>query len=221
MLCVVELFAYLDPLREAGFAVDFVPRVEGIDGSYEKEEALRDLEPVHRRAVEGLGYRWTRLWRAEQVHGVEIALIDSTSPGGIVPGVDGLITDRGDVLLGIYVADCGLIWVADPVTRAIALLHSGKKGTEGGILTRAIQTMGDSYGSKPEDLLVVLGPCIRPPHYEVDIAEEITRQAQLAGVVRFHDCGICTGAGVHDYYSYRVEKGRTGRMLGLLGQGSR
>ncbi len=34
---------------------------------------------------------------------------------------------------------------------------------------------------------------------------------------QFVDCGICTGEGVENYYSYRVEKGNTGRMLALLG----
>lgn len=217
----MELFTYLDPLREAGFAVDFVPRVDGIEGSYDKEEGLRALEPAHRQAVEGLGYRWPQLWRAEQVHGAEVSLIDSDGPGEIVPGVDGLMTNRADVLLGIYVADCGLIWLADPVTGAIALLHSGRKGTEGGILTRAIGELKEAYGCRPSDLIVMLGPCIRPPHYEVDIASQIARQAEEAGVKHFHDCGICTGAGVADYYSYRVEKGRTGRMIGLLGLGNR
>ncbi|GHC61493.1 hypothetical protein GCM10007100_31040 [Roseibacillus persicicus] len=219
MLCVVELFTYLDPLREAGFAVDFVPRVEGIVGSYDKEETLRELEPVHRQAVEGLGFQWSQLWRAEQVHGAEVFSIATDGPGRVVPAVDGLLTKRDDVLLGIYVADCGLIWIADPVTRAMALLHSGRKGTEGEILTHAVESLKREYGSRPEDLIVVLGPCIRPPHYEVDIATQIARQARAAGIKNFHDCGICTGANVADYYSYRLEKGCTGRMLGLLGQG--
>jgi copper oxidase (laccase) domain-containing protein len=31
-----------------------------------------------------------------------------------------------------------------------------------------------------------------------------------------HDSGRCTACGLTRYYSYRVEKGRTGRMLALL-----
>lgn len=213
----MELFSYLDPLREAGFAVAFVPRVQDVPVSYDKEEALAHLEPTHRGAVEDLGFTWSDLWRAEQVHGADIAVVPEGGVPELRPGVDGLMTRQPGVLLGIYVADCGLIWVVDRRLRAMALLHSGKKGTEQGILTRAIAQMGREYGSMPEDLMVVLGPCIRPPHYENDFAAEIASQARAAGVGSFSDCGICTGSDLEHYYSYRQEKGLTGRMLGLLG----
>jgi copper oxidase (laccase) domain-containing protein len=200
----VELFhssdSFLKPLQEAGFPVAFVPRIEGVAGSYDKEEGLQMLAPQHRKAVEGLpGYRWEQLWRAEQVHGDQIAAVggEGVSPE-MVAGVDGLMSHDPESLLGIYVADCGLLWLADQRTGAVSLLHSGRKGTEAGLL------------------LVVLGPCIRPPLYEVDIAKLLAEQAQEAGVGQFLDSGICTGAEVERYYSYRVEKGKTGRMLGLL-----
>ena len=61
-----------------------------------------------------------------------------------------------------------------------------------------------------------LSPCIRPPHYEVDFAAEIIRQARAAGVEQVHDSGRCTASDPARYYSYRAEKGRTGRMLALL-----
>lgn len=211
-----ELFSFLDPLRDAGFAVDFVARVPGIAGGYDKGASLAELEGAHREAVSGLGYQWPQLWRAEQVHGTEIKRIDEAGPGRFVPGVDGLMTDREDVLLGVYVADCGLIWLADTVTGAVALLHSGRKGTEEGILLRAIDAMTREFGTLPENLMVVLGPCIRPPHYEVPFAEDLARQAGESGVGQFIDCGICTGAEVERFYSYRMEKGATGRMLGLI-----
>lgn len=214
----MELFTFLDPLREAGFVADFVPRIAGVTGSYDKEAALAALEPYHREAVEQLGYRWDQLWRAEQVHGGEVKILEGGSQAAeVVPGVDGLMTESAADLLGIYVADCGLIWLADRESRAVSLLHSGRKGTEAEILSKAVSQMKASYGTKPEDLIVVLGPCIRPPLYEVDIASLIAEQARAAGVGDFYDSGICTGAEVECYYSYRVEKGSTGRMLGLLG----
>ena len=30
--------------------------------------------------------------------------------------------------------------------------------------------------------------------------------------------GVCTGENVKEFYSYRVERGKTGRMLALLGR---
>ncbi len=61
-----------------------------------------------------------------------------------------------------------------------------------------------------------LGPCIRPPWYETDFAAEIVRQLRAAGVGRVEDGGTCTAADPERYYSYRREKGQTGRMLALL-----
>lgn len=196
---------------------DFVPRVEGVAGSYDKEEGLVSLEPFHRQAVERLGFDWSQLWRAEQVHGGELGMVEvSSGSADTLKGVDGLISHLPSELLGIYVADCGLIWLADQRTGAVALLHSGRKGTEEGILPNAVAAMGKSFGSRPEDLIGVLGPCIRPPHYEVNISKMIALQASEVGLGQFHDCGICTGSEVSCHYSYRIEKGLTGRMLGLL-----
>ena len=72
------------------------------------------------------------------------------------------------------------------------------------------------FGSAPEDLIVQLGPCIRPPHYEIDFAADVLRQCRERGVSNVHDSGVCTACDLDRYYSYRAEKSRTGRMLALL-----
>jgi copper oxidase (laccase) domain-containing protein len=68
----------------------------------------------------------------------------------------------------------------------------------------------------PAKIIVQLSPCVRPPNYEVDFAARIVAQARAAGVTQVHDCGTCTGANPESYYSYRMERGKTGRMLALL-----
>src|SRR5262249_32307509 len=149
------------------------------------------------------------------VHGAGVAVVDRAISH--VPGVGGLVTADATGCLGIHVGDCGPGYVGDPVRRVLALLHSGRKGTELGITTVAISPMVERFGCDPAAMVVQLGPCIRPPNYEIDFAAEILRQARAAGVREVHDCGICTGANIERYYSYRVEKGRTGRMLALFG----
>jgi copper oxidase (laccase) domain-containing protein len=104
--------------------------------------------------------------------------------------------------------------------RAIGLAHSGKKGTELGIVPAMIARMQALYGTQPSQTLVQLSPCIRPPHYEIDFASEIVRQCHALGVVDVVDCGVCTAQDSDRYYSYRMAKGRTGRMLALLALGS-
>jgi hypothetical protein len=130
--------------------------------------------------------------------------------------VDGLVTNQPGIILSIYVADCGAIWLADRETGAIGLLHSGKKGTEGNIFAAGLQTLHENFGTRPENVVAVLSPCIRPPDYEVDFAQEIHTQAQQAGVGTFHDCRLNTAADLGRFYSYRRELGKTGRMLALI-----
>jgi purine-nucleoside/S-methyl-5'-thioadenosine phosphorylase / adenosine deaminase len=66
-------------------------------------------------------------------------------------------------------------------------------------------------------MILQLSPCIRPPHYEVDFASEIVSQCRALDVKGIHDSGVCTACDLNRYYSYRAEKGKTGRMLALLG----
>lgn len=212
---VVETFPALRALE--GVRHGFIGRIPGLDVTTEREEALRRLDAVHRNLRADLGFSASPFATAEQVHGNEIAVLDQPLTGNFcVAGADGLVTDQPGISLGIYVADCAAVYLVDPVRRCLGLVHSGKKGTELAIVRRAIETMCDRFGSRPGDLVVQLGPCIRPPHYEIDFAAEIVRQARAAGVTAVHDCDRCTASDLGRYYSYRIEKGRTGRMLALL-----
>ncbi|MGB8340645.1 MAG: polyphenol oxidase family protein [Chthoniobacterales bacterium] len=211
----VEFFPSLTELSVVRHG--FVGRVPGIDVATDRAEALSRLDVAHRALRAGLGFTADSFATAEQVHGAEVAVIDRPLSGErCFDGADALITNQVGVSLGIYVADCCATFLVDPVRRCLALVHSGRKGTELAIVARAIATMREHFGSLPRDLVVQLSPCIRPPHYEVDFAAEIVRQARAAGVEQVHDSGLCTACHLPRYYSYRAEKARTGRMLALL-----
>jgi copper oxidase (laccase) domain-containing protein len=214
---VKEASFFLTPLRESpGHRADFVERIPGVSLTTNKAETLARLQPHHDQAARRLGFSRTHL--AGQVHGKEVAVVTPDSPR-ITPGVDALVT-RDPLLLGIHVADCGALYLLDRVTGAIGLLHSGKKGTELNITAETIAAMHDHFGTRPTDLVAVLAPCIRPPHYEVDFAAKIKDQALAAGILpeNYHDCGLCTASDLNRFYSYRREKGKTGRLLALLGR---
>lgn len=201
----------------SGLQHAFIRRVPGIEVAADKAEALRRLDRVHRDVRRSLAVGDIPLVTAEQVHGRDVAIIDQQVNGDQRhDAVDGLITNQPGVVLGIYVADCGAVYIVDPVRRVIGLVHSGKKGTELGIVPHAIELMSQRFGSRPSDLIVQLSPCIRPPHYEIDFAADIVRRCRDLGVSQVHDSGICTACDVESYYSYRAEKSRTGRMFALL-----
>lgn len=199
------------------FVHGFTTRVAGIDVAHDKAEALARLDHVHRTVRNANGLGDLSFVTAEQVHGNRIGVLDEVPESDkCFAGCDGLITNQRGVCLGIYVADCCAVYLADPVRAAMGLVHSGKKGTELGVVANAVKSMTEHFGSRASDIIVQLSPCIRPPHYELDFAGEIARQCRDLGVRAVNDCGVCTACDLNRYYSYRVEKGRTGRMLAFL-----
>ncbi len=216
---MTEAFWFLHPIiSQPGFRSSWIPRLPDVDVLGDRDFALRNLAPHHDRIISGSFPAIKARHHAEQIHGSGIAVISEVSPKALQthPCVDGVMTNIPDQLLAIYVADCAAIYLADPVTRSIALLHSGKKGTELNILGKAVAEMTRSYGTKPGDLICVLSPCIRPPDYDVDFAATIRQQAAALGISNYHDSGDNTASDLNTHYSYRVEKGQTGRMLALL-----
>ncbi|MDR2462496.1 MAG: polyphenol oxidase family protein [Verrucomicrobiales bacterium] len=154
--------------------------------------------------------------QAEQVHGNLVARVTDADHQRVMDGADALVTDSARLTLAIRTADCGPVYFFDPERRAIGLAHSGRKGTALNITGATVSAMGGHFGTRARDLVVVLGPCIRPPHYEVDFAVTISEQARAAGVEKFYDCGLNTGADARRFYSYRMERGKTGRHYAFL-----
>jgi len=115
-------------------------------------EAVADVFP---------GTRFSYLYQehTQMVHRDEDGDVRGRIGDGLVAGGD------TDAVLGITVADCMPIFLWDPVTGARGILHSGWKGT--GIAAEAVRLMRRSYGTIPEDLLVMLGPCIGSCCYDV------------------------------------------------------
>lgn len=210
---MVESFPPLDSIP--GIRALFLGRVPGVDVVAERVEAMARLASRQRALLDQEGLSSFPLVTAEQIHGKEVAFLSSSSTIPI-PGADGLLTMERGITLGIHVADCAPVWIVARDGSAGALLHSGKKGTELGIVPEGIRALRDRAGILPRDQVVVIGPCIRPPCYEVDFAAEIRRQAASEGVGELHDDGICTACHPGHYYSYRREKGLTGRMLATL-----
>jgi len=212
----VEYFPALQAIKFCRHA--FIERIPGIDVSHDKAEALKRLDAVHREMRREIWMGDWPLLTAQQIHGDNIAIVDQpVASDKEFAGCDGIITSQKKIALGIHVADCCAVYIVDPKTPAIGLIHSGKKGTERAIVSNAIQQMRKHFGSDPAELIVQLSPCIRPPHYEIDFAAQIVEQCRAAGVNAIHDPGVCTACDVDRYYSYRAEKGKTGRMLALLG----
>jgi len=196
-------------------AARFIGRIPGMNVAVERSEAMARLALTHRHLLHTTGLGSFPLATAEQIHGKDVHVISNHADLS-AKGADGLVSTTRGITLGIYVADCAPVWVVAKDGSGGALLHSGKKGTELGIVPEGIRTLCAKACLTPQDLLIVIGPCIRPPCYEVDFAAQIRTQAHSEGVMEIHDDFTCTACEPGRYYSYRREQGLTGRMLATL-----
>lgn len=170
-------------------------------------------DDYERRLVESFGFsEWAR---AGQPHAAEVAVVVAAVPGGI-PGVDSLITREPGLPLLVRCADCAAVYIVDRATPAIALIHSGKQGTRLNIVANTLSAMHRHLGTQAHDCLAFISPCIGPCHYEMDLWSGIERQLRDAGLTEIHNPRICTACRLDRYFSYRAERGKTGRMLALL-----
>lgn len=173
------------------------------------------IDDYEKRLVQSLGFPTNGFASAEQPHGNGVAVVVAPTPGRI-PGVDALVTRVVGLLLIIRCADCAAVYIVDRTTPAIALIHSGKKGTQANVAGATLTAMRQHFDTQPIDCLAVISPSIGPCHYEVDIGAGIERQLRKAGVTDILNTHVCTACHLDRYYSYRAERGQTGRMLAAL-----
>ena len=93
---------------------------------------------------------------------------------------DGMMTDVPGVLLGVGVADCVPVLVADTRRRAVAAFHAGWRGTLGRIVERGIGRMRLKYGSRPQDIVAAIGPSIGGCCYAVGEEVRFEFESQFA-----------------------------------------
>lgn len=93
---------------------------------------------------------------------------------------DGLLTDVPGVFLAVGVADCVPVLVADVKRKAVAAFHAGWRGTLTRIVERGIGRMRLRYGSRPEDLVAVIGPSIGSCCYSVGEEMRFDFESQFA-----------------------------------------
>ncbi|MDR1059326.1 MAG: polyphenol oxidase family protein [Treponema sp.] len=79
---------------------------------------------------------------------------------------DGLVAAGGGIALQVTAADCLPVFLWDTEQGCCGLVHSGWRGT--GIVLNALALMKERWGTRPEKVGAVLGPCIRSCCYRVD-----------------------------------------------------
>lgn len=129
--------------------------------------------PNRRRFFASLNIGLGRVYARVQTHSRDVSVAGEASDR---PG-DGLVAADQSSVLSMTVADCLPVFLLDPDRRVFALLHSGWKGT--GIVSAALSLMSKRWGSNPEAVTAILGPCIRSCCYVVDEARAAAFQAEF------------------------------------------
>ncbi|MFT3738979.1 MAG: peptidoglycan editing factor PgeF [Breznakibacter sp.] len=175
-----------------------------------------------------------------QVHGNQVVVIDQNTIGR--PTCDAMVTNIPDRVLMVLTADCVPIVFIDENKSAIGVAHAGWKGTTLQVANKTVEAMQHHYGSNIDDIRVWMGPCIQHCCYHVgnevisqirgsvndvaqcadqlngqwflDLHKANRLQLQSIGVKgnNIHISSECTYCNNKSYYSYRAEKGNTGRF---------
>lgn len=133
----------------------------------------------YRRMAAALNVDIHKMVLSWQTHTVNVRKVTAEDAGkGIFrerdyQDIDGLITNVPGMTLVTFYADCVPLYLVDPVHHAIGLSHSGWRGTVNRMGAVTVRAMAQEYGTRPEDLIVAIGPSICQDCFEVggEVAE--------------------------------------------------
>lgn len=175
---------------------------------------------------------------SRQVHGTQVRRYETVPDGWLIgEGWDGHATGSPGILLTISVADCIPVYVADPRSGGVALLHAGWRGTAAGILGVGARALAEVAGASTSSLVIHCGIGICGACYEVgsevanalgeavsegskarvDLRSHLAEQAWGLGIREISISPLCT-AHDGDLHSHRGSGGKPGRMVAYLGR---
>ena len=124
------------------------------DGDFRIDAPADELAELRRSVFDG---EWTWL---RQVHGSDVALVDSHGEHAGTDG-DAAVTGLLGAVLCVQTADCVPVVVVGE--HAVGVIHAGWRGLVAGVIDHSVEALRTIGSSR---LQAVIGPCIRPGHYE-------------------------------------------------------
>jgi len=200
-----------------------------------------------KRFLKNLGIDYRTLVCAKQIHSSQIKYVTAKDLGrgalsykNAIKSTDALITDKKNVPLSIFTADCLSVFLYAPKTPSIGLVHAGWRSSKENITVKAVQLMQEKFNAKAEDLYAGFGPAIRDCCFEVEgeftdffepeylIKRDGRYYLDLAGINKkqllaqgvkdknIFDSKICTSCRNEEFFSYRKEGIGCGRMISVI-----
>lgn len=161
---------YLDYIKfkrldDFGIKHAYTLKNEGLDFKSPKEEIG---EKSYRLLCKELDLNYDNLIRPDQKHTSEVKCIDRVYSEDKLESVDGVLTNKKNIILSTTNGDCIVYLLYDPVKNVIGSVHSGWRGTVKRIIENTIHKMIENYNSNPEDIIICIAPSIRKCHFEVE-----------------------------------------------------
>lgn len=196
--------------------------------------------------LESLGIDYKDLVCAKQIHSNQIRYVQDEDRGKgalsydtAIGQTDAFITDKKNLPLAIFTADCLFIFLYDFRRPAIGLIHAGWRSSQENIAARTVELMQEKFDTQAQDLCVGFGPAIRSCCYEVGeefkdfFPKELVRKnghyyLDLVAInkMRLLSCGvketnifdtqICTSCQNKEFFSYRKDGKSCGRMMSVM-----
>ena len=140
---------------------------------------FRNIEIVKKNlntVCEELNIPIKNIIRPDYNHTANVKVVDFVDNSKEIPeisgkrfkDIDGLITDKKDIVMMSTNADCNLILLYDPIKHIVGNVHAGWRGTFNKIALNAINKMKEVYDCNPKNIICCLCPSIRKCHFEVE-----------------------------------------------------
>ncbi|MBM3248897.1 MAG: peptidoglycan editing factor PgeF [Candidatus Omnitrophica bacterium] len=198
-----------------------------------------------KKFLDKLGINYRNLVCVKQPHKSKVVVVAESHRGkgaltrkNAIAGSDGLITNKRDIPLAVFTADCLSMFLFCPKTKTIGLVHAGWRGSKEEIVKKAVLILKQKFECKPKDIIAAFGPAIRSCCYEVggefkkhfgkglkkrdnklflDLISINKNQLVSAGIKRPNiiDSKICTSCQNTKFFSYRKEGDNAGRMMSV------
>lgn len=187
---------------------------------------------------DNLGINQSLLAIPQQIHSDNVQIVNLP---GYYKNTDGLITKTKNIFLIISTADCYPVMIYDRSKEVVGAIHSGWRGTQNGIVTKALNLFINEFSSEPEDLIIYVGAGICSEHFEVgkEVAEMFEPEYVINSSGKYYvnlqykilhqiksfeipDTNIessrdCTYHNNILLHSYRRDKEKSGRMFSVIG----
>ena len=162
---------------------------ENLNISFNVQDCATAVYKNRQKIAAAIGINPADIVATRQVHGTNICRVDerhlgrgSTDLASALANTDALITNKTNLPLLLFVADCVPLIIYDPVQKAIGVVHAGWRGTVQRIAAKTVVKMQKEFGTSPQSCLAFIGPSIGPCCYEVDkvVAEAVRKQFVFA-----------------------------------------